>query len=385
MATVVCPYCFEPLGGAPLAFRCLDASSRCRPEEDVALGKYQRTISPPMLPRVFRAASASEAICACGSRGKPVCPRCHNELPSEFADLPSRTLALVGAKGAGKSNYIAVLIHELTNRVGARFNASINALDEQTRRRYNAQFRSYVYDRSEVVPFTLSARADIEVRYPLIYRLSLERRRFLRRRLDVMSLVFFDTAGEDLTSIDLMSTETRYLANSHGIVFLLDPLQIPSVRDRLAGTIALPPASSDPLDILARVAQLVRDARRLPATARIETPVALAFSKIDAIRPLVDGGSPVNVASEHDGFFDVGDAERMSDSMRAHVEEWVGGGLHTFVKHNFATFAYFGLSALGASPDARGHIARGVAPFRVEDPFLWVLHRHGIVPGKRGG
>ena len=385
MRRLVCPYCFETILSAKRAYRCVNTDgSRCPPEKDMALGQYLRRSEGPLLPRVFVVPSRISPVCRCGSKGKPVCPHCHSDLPGEFGEIPSKTIALIGAKEVGKSNYIAVLLHELTNRIGERFNASINALDEQTRRRYNEQFRSYIYDRREVVPATRSARAEIEVRYPLVYRLSLQRRRFLfGNSLRVMSLVFFDTAGEDLTHVDLMSTETRYLANSDGIVFLLDPLQIRAVRDRLAGTMSLPSESSDPSDIIGRVVQLVRQMRSLGPTARIDTPVALAFSKIDAIRSLVEPGSPVHQASNHDGYFDLADAERLNESMRAYVTEWVGGGLHTFLKHNFETFAYFGLSALGSSPDGQGRLPMGAAPFRVEDPFLWVLHHHRIIPGRR--
>lgn len=386
MRPLVCPYCFGTFGSAETAYRCLNEGGTCPPEDDIALHRYRRGTQISREPRVFvPTSSRSETSCSCGSRAKAVCPQCHNDLPGELGKIGSKTIALIGAKETGKSNYIAVLVNELTNRVGARFNASFNTLDEQTRKRYNEHFRRYIYDLHEVVPITRSARAQFDVRSPLIYRFSLERRRFLvGNGLRVMSLVFFDTAGEDLTDVDLMSTEARYLANSDGIVFLLDPLQVRAVRDRLAGSVQLPLEHSDPLDIIGRVVELVRKARSLAAATLIETPVALAFSKIDVIRSLVEPSSPVHQASNHDGYFDLTDAERINESMRAYVTEWTGGGMHTFLKHNFKTFAYFGLSALGSSPDTAGRLPMGAAPFRVEDPFLWILHYHGIVPGKRG-
>src|SRR5256885_11204908 len=65
--------------------------------------------------------------------------------------------------------------------------------------------------RSEVILTTLSARSEgAKVRSPLVYRLSLPvfHTRFWTR-LRVITLVFFDTAGEDLTKLDLMTTETQ--------------------------------------------------------------------------------------------------------------------------------------------------------------------------------
>ena len=389
MRPQVCPYCCESFKTTELLFRCVNPDARrCPPEEDKALAAYEGTPSASVLSRVFSAngnTGESVATCSCGMRtSKRVCPHCHNTLPSEFGDLDSYTIALIGAADVGKSHYIAVLIHELIKRVGHRFNASLNALDDRTTKRYRETFRAPLYDRREVIPRTISARANIEVRYPLVYRLSVERKRFLLKRLKVTSLVFFDTAGEDLNELDVMSTETRYIANADGIIFLLDPLQIPAVRGQLSNSTALPSENTDPHEIIGRVAQLIRQSRQLRPTTKITTPVALAFSKIDAVRPLVEPGSPIHQGSAHDGFFNLTDSQRMNDSMRAYVSDWVGPELDMFLQHNFRTYSYFGVSALGAAPDQRGQLPMGVSPFRIEDPFLWVLYQLGVVAGRKG-
>jgi hypothetical protein len=288
----------------------------------------------------------------------------------------------VGAKDVGKSNYIAVLIQQLTNRVGAQFGASLNALDDRTRTRYAKDFQRYIYKERQAVPTTHSARTYIDGRYPLNYRFSLERRRFLfGSDLRVNALTFFDTAGEDLKNIDLVSTEAKYLSGAHGIIVLLDPLQILAVRERLQGVLELPPIEDDPVFVIERITQVIRS-NTGHGPGKLPVPVALAFSKIDAVRTLIDPGSPIHRASNHDGFFDLTDSDRVNDSMRAYVREWIGP-LHSSVATNFETYSYFGVSALGSSPEKDGHLPTGAAPFRVEDPFLWLLHRFGIIPGKR--
>lgn len=394
MWKLVCPYCFENFPARELAFRCINPNTaRCALEEDRALADYQRFASAPRMQRVFKPdrhwwGVPSAAVCKCGTKtNKLVCPYCHNELPSQFGQTTSRTIALVGSKEAGKSHYIAVLIHELRNRVGRNFNAALNELDEQTIQRYKHDFRRYIYDQREVIPGTVSARARIEVRYPMVYRLSLGQRRFWwpnGRR--ITSLVFFDTAGEDLDNIDVMSTETKYLANSDGIIFLLDPLQISSVRQLLGNPSHLPTVNTEPQEIIGRVDRLIRVARQMKPAARIKTPVALAFSKLDEIRSLIlrtDPGSPVLRASNHAGYFDQADADLVNESMKAYVEDWIGSGLDSFMRHNFETYKYFGLSALGSRPDMNGSLPRGVAPLRVEDPLLWIFNRLKIVPAKK--
>lgn len=394
MWKLVCPYCFDKFPSRELAFRCINPNpARCAPEEDDLLAKYQSLAAAPRMPRVFKPYKQlwgipSAATCKCGTKtNKLVCPRCHNELPSQFGQTPSRTIALVGSKEAGKSIYIAVLIHELRNRVGRNFNAALNELDEQTIQRYKNDFRRYIYDQHEVIPGTVSARAQISVRYPMVYRLSLgQGRTWWPNGRRITSLVFFDTAGEDLDNIDMMSTETKYLANSDGIIFLLDPLQIPSVRQQLGNASRLPSENTHPQEIIGRVENLIRRTRQMSPAARINTPVALAFSKLDEINDLIlrsDPGSPVLRASNHAGYFDQTDADLVNESMKTYVEAWVGSGLNLFMSHHFQDFRYFGLSALGSAPDAHGRLPRGVAPIRVEDPLLWIFNRLKIVPGKR--
>jgi len=391
MPNLLCPYCFEKSPRNLRAFRCINQDAlSCKPEIDKQLGVYQRLSVPLSLQRVFTVSSTwfrppSVAVCSCGIKTtKAVCPHCHNDLPSQFGTTDSHTIALIGAKDAGKSHFIAVLVHELTNRVGYSLNAALNALDDQTTRRYKEDFRRYIYDDRVVIPGTRAARAQGSVRYPLIYRFSIERKIMSAfNRLSASCLVFFDTAGEDLNSSDVMATETKYIANSDALIFLLDPLQIPAVRHQLGSSVSVPAVNTDPQEIIGRVTRLIRESRGLGPNERIHTPVALVFSKIDAIRPLVEPGSPIHRASAHNGAFDLLDAEHLNDSMRAYVSAWIGPGFDVTLRHEFDNFRYFGVSALGSSPDQDGNLPIGVSPFRVEDPFLWLLYEMGVIPGRK--
>ena len=43
-------------------------------------------------------------------------------------------------------------------------------------------------------------------------------------------MVFFDTAGEDLNSEEIMSSVNKYIIQANGIILLIDPLQFDSVK-----------------------------------------------------------------------------------------------------------------------------------------------------------
>jgi hypothetical protein len=138
-------------------------------------------------------------------------------------------IALVGSKLVGKSSYIAVLINELLTSVGKEFDAALNALDEQTRRRYDLDFRRPLYQTKAEIGVTKSV---LETRYPLVYRWTRKtRRRLWRTSSDTCCLAFFDHAGEDLPDFKRISTVAKYIAHADGLIFLLDPLQVPRIRE----------------------------------------------------------------------------------------------------------------------------------------------------------
>jgi hypothetical protein len=234
-----------------------------------------------------------------------------------------------------------------------------------------------LYGEGLVLDATASARIDGRVREPLVARLSLGS----AGNASQSNLVFFDSAGEDLESLDVLEREARYITQSHGLVLLLDPLQIPAVRDELAGSVKLPEEPVDAYTMLGRVSGLLREARGIPPGKPIDVPLALTVSKFDAVRPLLSEGHPVFSLPAHDGRFDPQVARSVSAAVRTDLVGWLGERLDAFVKQEFANSSYFGVSALGESP-VEERLPNGVAPHRVEDPILWMLDTWDALPGR---
>lgn len=360
--SVLCPYCFEPWSTRDAAFRCTGG------DEQVL---YRRG----RLGRAFAVKRGQPVRCDCGAPARPVCPSCHTDLPQRFAEAPSRSMGLIGTKASGKSNFIAVALHELEHRVGPRFDGSLMLLDDATRNRVDRELMPRLYGEGAVLAASQSARtAGADVREPLVARLSVG-----GAGGSNSNLVFFDSAGEDLQSLDVLEREARYITQSHGLILLLDPLQIPAVRDELAGSVELPEDAVDAYTMLGRVAGLIREARAVPPDSPIDVPLALAVSKFDALRPLLSEGHPVFSLPPHDGRFDARVADSIDAAVRSDLVGWVGERLDSFVKREFADAAYFGVSALGEAP-VGGRLPNGVAPHRVEDPVLWMLDRWKALP-----
>jgi len=319
------------------------------------------------------------------SSTKLKCRACSTQLPLSFLDYKSNAkdllFSIIGAKDTGKSNYIAVLINELRGAFGAQFDTVLRANDDPTSNRYRDEYYHPLYRDKTVVKVTASALARKPE--PLSYTLAFGGKSFFGRPKvsQVAFLTLFDTAGEDFNSEDTLSTHNRYIFNSHGIILLLDPLQLPQVRDRLKGSVTLPAIRTDAGDIIDRVARLIRKAYKLRANDLIKIPIAIAFTKCDALRPLMTPGTPLSYVSKHVGYFDESDYEDVAGFIRALIVDWTDGALLQQLKLGFKHYGLFGLSALGEAPS--GPKVTAIRPMRVTDPLIWHLARQRLVRHKR--
>lgn len=365
IANYVCPNCFEKQSLSGVEYICTNTrkDSNCT---NAIEGKPFKPVGKSKHPK-----------CDCGQAlTTKVCPMCKFELPMSIGTSKDYPVAIIGAKESGKSNYVAVLINQLKNDVGRAFNCSLYATGgDKTIKRYNSEFYEPLFRRKMCVKGTDAGRVE-----PLIYSLLFNKKGFFGKNKAV-SLTFFDTAGENLNSQVQMSTYNRYLSHAAGIILLLDPLQLPYVRNALQGKIPLPQENEDTNSILSRAITVIRNENKLTdLSKKIDIPIAIAFTKIDAVDELIDAASCLKNESSHikNGFFSKIDFNDSNMEMQSLVDKWFGPELYQQVSTQFTKFAFFGLSALGSNPDESMNIPR-FRPFRVTDPFLWILSENGVI------
>lgn len=381
---VICPYCFETWSTSTAAFRCLgrpdDATCPRVPDhEQAALLGGPAPLLKKVVVRTGRfgrafAPGKGGVSCDCGARTTPVCPNCHSALPHGYADGGDRLIGMVGTKASGKSHFIAVLMHELFQGIGSRYGAVVELLDDDTRRRFEQDLIPRVYDEGLALLSTTTAAADDRVSRPLGMRLSFDR----GGKRQVVNTVFFDTAGEDLAVASVLGSEARYVGQCAALILLVDPLQITAVRDLVGTSTALPDEVVDPLVVLRNVTELLRRERGVP-TGKLDQPLAIAFSKLDAIRSLFEATSPVVREPAGGGAYDLTEGRSIGAVIRANLIQWMGPEFDAYVTANYAHANYFALSALGGQP-VDGRLTRDVAPHRVADPLLWVLSEWQTIP-----
>jgi len=394
MATLACPYCYVRINLRAPWFRCTGRKPpgkvACQRQYDEAqereLGRREMVLpSFPAQGRGFR--PVNEATCPdCGMvSGIKVCPNCHNRLPATFGEGSSPLIAMAGAKNTGKTVYLRVLANQLRNGMGRRFDADVRLAGDIQFRSEGEGGLGFGAASAELFPnrglYAQTAQAVAGRREPMVFAWR------QRRRLtgfDTTFLSFFDTAGEDLTDQDTVDN-LGYLGAADALILLLDPFMIPQARDQISLPAEALNTGTSTLDVVNRVTENLRTSHRLGGKKNIPIPVAVAFAKIDAFFDVLGQDHPLVRRPEPGPFYDDQAGRSTHEQVRALLHDWGADDIDTHLNHNYKNFRYFAVSALGAEPDYRANLIdeRGVQPFRVDEPLLWLLSQFNVVPRSR--
>ncbi len=385
-AKIFCPFCFQAFPPQAVHFRCLSAQCTGRAKDTTyaeARGYNATVMGHVILPtkRSLPLNVPNRAVCdICHTTSYThLCPYCHFELSHDVGLVDQRIIAIIGARATGKTHYIAALITRLQHEVGKNFNLSLRILGDSSQERWLRDFYTPLFVHKTVLQPNQPAEVDPQVKSPLIFRLTCANGNFRR----VLNISFFDSAGEDLTSITTMSLQNRYIAHADGIVFLLDPLQIPSVRQKLPAA-HIPPADANavPEHMVSRVRDLFEREHKLRVTQKVKIPIAFTLSKVDTLFPLLEPGSEFYHRSRHYGYLDLNDIQSVHTEVANYLSSWIDPNFCNVIHNSFAYYNYFAVSSLGEQPDNSNHLS-SVIPLRVEDPFLWLLYQFDLIKGKK--
>jgi len=185
-----------------------------------------------------------------------------------------------------------------------------------------------------------------------------------------------------MKSLDILSTEARYICYADAIIFLLDPLQIPAIRQQLPES-ELPPEipNAEPVYIVERLRELHEKLLNLKSTDKITKPIAFTLAKVDAIFPIIDPSSVLHHTGEHIGYVNLSDVQSVHTEILNYLQTWLDLSFSNNVDVSFKNHRFFGISALGKAP-VNGKVET-IASLRVEDPLLWIFYQFGIINGKK--
>ena len=385
---ITCPFCFTEFMPQDIRFRCKTRGCPGEAPDPVfanARGMPTMLMGCVLIPRKSKFASGLPQTVLCQScktdSHTRICPHCHFELSPDIGQVDSRIIAIIGGRATGKSHYIASLITRLQREVGNNFNIEVGMMGEDTQRRWINDFYKPLFLDKHVLELTQSSSINSVVKSPLLFRFTFND----GKRLRVLNISFFDSAGEDMMALTTMA-ENRYICHANGIIFLLDPLQIQTVRYQLPQqNTSLPPP--DPLAapdyIVGTLRRLFQEEHGLRPDQRVNIPIAFTLSKIDMLTPILDPGSALLRPGNHPGYLDFSDVQSINTEVSSYLAEWINPGFIRSVSNGFSNYSFFGVSALGEQPDSNKKLST-VSPLRVEDPFLWLLNKLDLVKGRRG-
>jgi hypothetical protein len=398
MATVACPFCYNMINQSRLGYQCLGRGvpgnpARCAKKVDERRRELTN-LSVPAYPTFTvepkgPLGTPRQAPCPhCqGVTGVRACPVCHTPLSATFAESRSPLIGMVGGKGAGKTVYTAVLHHELRTAVRRRFQADIRMTGDQqggagSPRQWLELNEEQLFGTGKLFETTRAAEGGI--RAPVVIEWRQPRKRLGVQSFDTTVLSFYDAAGEDLTSQDSVHTQA-YLGVAGGLILLLDPWQLPGVRERIHVPDEVLRTAAPPLEVLGMINNTLRATHRVKAKGKIKVPLAVVFAKIDAFFPLLGGNHPLLTRPREVPGYDEVTGQSTHEHVRAMLHQYGADDIDALLEHNFAAYRYFAVSALGAPPDYGTRVVDpgGVQPFRVEEPLLWLLHRFGVIERSR--
>jgi hypothetical protein len=384
MSRLACPYCYHRIPAGRLWYQCSGQAApgfrTCTAVKDPDRARetgYTKPARPSFGPqRKFVPAPRKEACPNChGTSGIRVCPCCHTPLSVNFAESTSPLIAMVGAKNTGKTVYLTVLSQELRTGLRRRFGADVRLSGDQPAPTNGSD----LYSNRKL--FAQTAQANAGRRDPLVFEWRQERQVLRRSFFKTSFLSFYDTAGEDLNSLQ-GAHDLQYLGAADALILLLDPFMLPQAADRIRLPDDAVQSGEPTIDVLSRITEKLRVAHEVKAKNKINIPVSVAFAKIDAFYDELGSDHPVLQTPPTGPEYDDGSGSDVHEHIRALLHEWGADDIDTHLRFNYANFRYFAVSALGAQPNytTKEIDPGGIRPHRVDEPLVWLLSKFGVVP-----
>jgi hypothetical protein len=381
-----CRVCLEVSDRFPQVFECESPKCPGRKPEGPFRFTPRAAGAQPGRPAPPPALRASEPCPQCHRVAtKEICRQCLRAIPPDWFGTEPFPLAMAGAKATGKSVYAYVALSELRDQIARDLHGSVSEYDPETAGRFSELRELF---RGRMLP--ASTQGDVG-RDPMTFTVTTPSDTGRQR-----TLALFDLSGDWVQDFAQVGQYRDQLARAGGIVFLVDVMQVHEVVDYLQGEVATLAREDlqDPLVSLENVIRTIRQRLQLRPNQKIDVPIAVAVSKLDALHLLYSrtrGGSsgPAAALQLRQGFaltrdpyggrssagplYDPADGWWVHQETRSLLTSLGAGRVIDVVEQNFATFRFFAVSALGHSlkPGQRG--VEGFAPFRVDEPFRWLL------------
>jgi len=325
-----------------------------------------------------------------------LCPNCHNNLPMGYGIRDTVLISILGDARSGKSVFLTVLISELENNPD--FMSKLTFIgDKQVRDSFFEKYQKPLLKEQTLISSTKRKKIP-PYAFNYWYQYKDENGSFQENSIDI---IFYDIAGEDLRDDAGIRTNGFNIKDSSGLIFLIDPTNFTRLSDlfRFSDSAlieAIPDENSTQAVFDTLYNYFISFDRE-----KSQIPMALTISKADLFNHVnfgFFGNKPENriqniIAEEvHRGAVNMPSIKGIHQEVRELISYLSEDGILNNAVGCFKNVNYFAISSLGKKPIVekisdpttnetveKGVIDGQIQPFRVKEPFYWILMRNQLM------
>jgi hypothetical protein len=365
MAKFTCPFCIRDYKINEVLYVCPDCGTATTPKA------FERE---PI--------KCKSARCG-GIANLRKCPKCDEVIPRIALETPNLPFSIVGVSNSGKTNYITVMLHELSKFSGLRLALGHQTKDTLDRQNEN---RRRIYE-DHTRPESTQSGANTP---QIWYIKNLQKKR--GNDCPTFTFTIFDGAGEDHeNNLDPSSAICRYINASSAIILAIDPLVLSKIRK---GGVVDPNVMKNSLggfegstknaqDVINSVAEYIKTARGIGASKMLNIPVAVVLTKFDTLINHKSFGPHALIKRKslniRNGEVDVAEIGQVHGEISNFLHEIGESQFISALDSHFKEYNFFGVSSYGSPPKDANTLSDDIRPHRVLDPILWLFQKAKFV------
>ncbi|MCL2372501.1 MAG: hypothetical protein FWC78_03765 [Defluviitaleaceae bacterium] len=325
-----------------------------------------------------------------------LCPNCHNNLPTGYGMRDSILISVLGDARSGKSVFLTVLVAELENN--SDFVSKLTFIgDKQVRENFYETYQRPLFREHTLISSTKRKKLP-PYAFNFWYQYKDENGSTQENAIDV---IFYDIAGEDLRDEVGIRNNGFNIKHSSGIIFLIDPTNFTRLSDLFrfsdAALIDAIPENNSNQAVFDNLYNYFIGMDR----EKSAIPTALAISKADLFKHVslsFFGNRPENRIQnllkdeKHRGAVNMQALKGINHEVKELITHLSEDGVLNNAIGCFKNINCFAVSSLGkkpivekiSDPDTNETVEKGfidgqIEPFRVKEPFYWILMRHQLL------
>jgi len=327
---------------------------------------------------------------------KRCCPNCKFVLPTGYGMRKTLLISILGDARSGKSVFLTMLINQLENNPD--FPSKLTFIGDNKVREYfyNTYQKPLLKDHT-LVSSTKRKRIP-PYAFNYWYRYRDESGDYKENSIDI---IFYDIAGEDLRDHDGIRNNGYNIKDSSGLIYLVDPTNFNKLADLFRfsdqALVDAIPADNSNQAIFDNLYNFFIGFD----SGQSEIPLALTISKADLFKFVnfdFFNNKPSNRLQnvlpdeKHHGAVYMPSVKGLHQEVRELISYIGEDGVYNNALGCFKHVQCFAVSSLGkkpiveqiSDPDTnetieKGYVDGGLEPFRVKEPFYWILMRNGLL------